>query len=67
VIVVETRFPWKPDYQDEIHVHAPQPDDPGEPCDAPTCVICGRQLDVVFIHLFEVPVDDGPSPPSPLD
>ena len=63
--MVETRFPWRPDYQDEIHVHAPQPDDPpGEPCDAPTCAVCGRPLDVVFVHLFEVPVDDGAQPPQ---
>lgn len=54
----KTRFPWRPDYQDELHIHAPEPDIPDEPCEAPSCVICGRPLDIVFVHLFEVPVDE---------
>ncbi len=55
---VETRFPWRPDYQDEIAVHAPEPDVPDDPCEAPTCVVCGRTLDIIFVHSFEIPVDE---------
>jgi hypothetical protein len=54
----DTRFPWRPDCQEEHTLHEAVPDEPDAEDSDVTCATCGHTLDMVWVHMFEIDLDD---------
>ena len=56
--LARTRFPWNPDCGEEHDPHEPTLEPSSSNDEELYCEVCGHGVEVVVVHLYEMPVED---------